>query len=104
MEQIGLQRIDDRIQSLVAHAIESVLRTGSLAVSSPVTRPDRSGVFVLRLPAGCDATELYNDLREKAGILASPVRQPRDFRLSIHFFNTRDEIDAAVAAIAERCG
>ncbi|MDE2753829.1 MAG: aminotransferase class V-fold PLP-dependent enzyme [Gemmatimonadota bacterium] len=103
MEDIGFERIDDRIQSLVDHAIEAVDRTDGLEVSSPRTRPDRSGVFVLQLPAGCDATALYNDLREDAGILASPVRQPRDFRLSLHFFNTRDEIDAAIEAIADRC-
>ena len=103
MEQIGLARIDDRIQALVDHAIEAVDATNGLSLTSPRTRPDRSGVFVLKLPEGCDATDLYNDLREDAGILASPVRQPRDFRLSIHFFNTRDEIDAAIAAISERC-
>lgn len=103
MESVGLERIDDRIQSLVDHAIEAVDGTDGLSMTSPRTRPDRSGVFVLKLPAGCDATGLYNDLRESADILASPVRQPRDFRLSLHFFNTRDEIDAAVAAISERC-
>ena len=103
MEGIGLERVDRRIQALVGHAIEAVDASGALSVSSPRTRPDRSGVFVLRLPAGCDPTDLYNDLRDNAGILASPVRQPRDFRLSIHFFNTRDEIDAAIAAISERC-
>ena len=103
MEGIGLERIGDRIQSLVGHAIDAVDATESLSVTSPRTRPDRSGVFVLQLPADCDATDLYNDLRDNAGILASPVKQPRDFRLSIHFFNTRDEIDAAIAAISERC-
>ena len=60
-------------------------------------------MFVVQLPEGCDATQLYSDLREDEEILASPVREERDFRLSIHFFNTRDEIDTAVAAIAERC-
>ena len=104
MENIGLERIEERIQSLVDHATEAVDGMDGLGVSSPRTPPDRSGVFVLRLPEGCDATELYNDLRDGGGILASPVRQPRDFRLSIHFFNTRDEIDAAIAAIAARCG
>lgn len=103
MERVGLERIDDRIQSLVDHAIEAVDATNGLAVTSPRARPDRSGVFVLKLPEECDATDLYNDLRDNAGILASPVRQPRDFRLSIHFFNTRDEIDAAIEAIGERC-
>ena len=85
------------------HAIEAVDATKGLAVTSPRARLDRSGVFVLKLPEECDATDLYNDLRDNAGILASPVRQPRDFRLSIHFFNTRDEIDAAIEAIGERC-
>ena len=103
MEDIGLDRIADRIQSLVDHAIEAVDRTDGLDVWSPRARPDRSGVFVLRLPAACEATALYNDLREHAGILASPVRQPRDFRLSIHFFNTSDEIDAAIETISEWC-
>ena len=103
MEEVGLARVEERIQSLVDHAIETVDRTDGLGVSSPRARPDRSGVFVLELPEGCDATALYNDLRESDGILASPVRRPRDFRLSIHFFNTRDEIDAAVEAIAARC-
>ena len=32
MEGVGLERIDDRIQSLVGHAIEAVDRTGNLAV------------------------------------------------------------------------
>ena len=104
MEDIGLARIEERIQSLVDHAIEVVDGADGLGVSSPRARPDRSGVFVIELPEGCDATQLYNDLREDDGILASPVRRPRDFRLSIHFFNTRDEIDAAIEAIAARCG
>ncbi|MDE0074634.1 MAG: aminotransferase class V-fold PLP-dependent enzyme [Gammaproteobacteria bacterium] len=104
MEDVGLARVEERIQSLVDHAIEAVDGTDGLGVSSPRTRPDRSGVFVIELPEGCDATQLYNELREDDGILASPVRQPRDFRLSIHFFNTRDEIDAAIAAIGARCG
>ena len=103
MGSVGMDRINERIQSLVAHAIEAADSTDTLGVSSPRRRADRSGVFVLQLPEGCDATQLYNNLREDDGILASPVRQERDFRLSIHFFNTREEIDTAIAAIAARC-
>ena len=103
MENVGLEKVEERIQSLVDHTIEVVDGTEGLGVTSPRRRPDRSGVFVLQLPEGCDATQLYNDLREDEGILGSPVREERDFRLSIHFFNTREEIDVAIAAIAERC-
>ena len=31
----------------------------------------------------------------------APLRQERDFRIAIHFFNTRAKIDAAIQAIVE---
>ncbi len=99
MEGVGLRRIESRIAALVAYAEEAARRTGALAVSSPTTPPDRSGVFVVRLPTGADATALYHRLAREERILASPVRDERDFRLSIHFFNTEEEIDRALAAI-----
>ena len=46
--------------------------------------------------------ELYERLREEEGVLASPVRDERDFRLAIHFFNTHDDIDQALSAIEKR--
>ena len=102
MEAVGFSRIHARIQELVEYAIGVVRETDGLEVSSPVAREHRSGVFVIRLPEGCDSTELYDHLRE-TGVLGSPVRQERDFRLAVHFFNTREEIDRAIHAIAERC-
>lgn len=99
MENLGLRRIETRIAALVAYAEEAARRTGALTVSSPTTAPDRSGVFVVRLPNGADATALYHRLAREERILASPVRDERDFRLSIHFFNTEEEIAGALAAI-----
>ncbi len=100
MESIGFRRIEERIAALVDYAGESARRTGRLSVSSPETPEDRSGVFVVRLPEGADATALYRRLAEERQVLGSPVRRERDFRLSIHFFNTREEIEAALEAIA----
>lgn len=102
MEEVGFDRVERRIDELVEYAIDAVQAAG-LGVSSPTTPEDRSGVFVLELPEGCDSLELYTTLGGE-GVLASPVRVERDFRLSIHFFNTTDEIDAAIAAIVRRCG
>lgn len=99
MEDLGLRRIETRIAALVEYAEEAARRTGALTVSSPTTAPDRSGVFVVRLPEGTDATALYHRLAREERILASPVRDERDFRLSIHFFNTEEEIVGALAAI-----
>ena len=102
LEELGLDRVLARTAELTAYAVEAVRRTGTLALASPETREDRSGILVVRLPGGCDAMSLYRELGAE-GILASPVRDERDFRLSIHFFNTRDEIATALSSIEARC-
>ncbi|MDE3260966.1 MAG: aminotransferase class V-fold PLP-dependent enzyme [Acidobacteriota bacterium] len=103
MEDIGFERIVGRIDALVDHGIEAIRKTPGLGVASPEEPADRSGILVVRLPEGCDPTALYRDLGREDGILASPVRGERDFRLSIHFFNTREEISSALEAIVSRC-
>lgn len=103
MEDIGFERILDRINELVDHGIETIRRTPGLSVASPEDPADRSGILVVRLPEGCDPTALYRDLAREDGILASPVRGERDFRISVHFFNTREEISSALDAITSRC-
>ena len=103
MEELGFDRIYRRIQELVGYAVEEVRRDPVLSLASPGSEADRSGIFVVRLPAACDPAELYRVLGRDAGILGSPVRGPHDFRLSIHFFNTEAEITAALGALSERC-
>jgi len=103
MEELGLSRVHDRIQRLVEHAIQQTRSAGTLAISSPQTEADRSGVFVVRLPVGCSATTVYERLSNERRILTSPVREERDLRIAIHFFNTESEIDAALQAIQDVC-
>ncbi len=103
MEEIGFRRIHARIEELVEYAVAEVRRAPELDLASPETEEDRSGILVLRLPDRCDPTGLYRDLGLEEDILASPVRGERDFRLSIHFFNTEEEITAALDAIRRRC-
>ncbi len=103
MEQLKFDRVLQRIQHLVSHAVESADARAGLQLASPRDEADRSGVFVLRLPAGCDATDVYNRLADDRRILTSPVRQPGDLRLAIHFFNTEEEIDAAIEAATALC-
>lgn len=102
LEELGLDRVLARTAELTEFAVDAVRRSAQLGLASPEAPEDRSGIVVVRLPRGCDAMALYRELGAE-GILASPVRDPRDFRLSIHFFNTRDEISAALAAIEDRC-
>lgn len=102
METLRFERVLDRIQDLVAYAVEGA-DTRGLRVASPRLEADRSGVFVLRLPTGCDASDVYDRLAREQSVLSSPVRVEGDLRLAIHFFNTLDEIDAAIDGVAARC-
>ena len=103
LEELGLDRVLARVEELAGFAVEEVGRRPTLELASPQTPEDRSGIVVVRLPAGCDALALYRELGAE-GILASPVRDERDFRLSVHFFNTRAEVSTALDAIEARCG
>jgi selenocysteine lyase/cysteine desulfurase len=103
MEELGFDRVLTRIQDLVSHAVDVADGRTGVRLASPRTEEDRSGVFVLRLPTGCDATQVYGRLADERGVLSSPVRREGDLRLAIHFFNTEDEIDAAMEGIAALC-
>jgi selenocysteine lyase/cysteine desulfurase len=87
----------------VEFAIKRTDKSPKLEVASPRTREDRSGVFVLRLPEGSDATQIYRDLAHEKNILTSPVRRERDLRIAIHFFNTKDEIEQAFQSVEACC-
>ena len=98
-DELGWDRALERMRHLVDHAIERIDRSPKLLLSSPRDPAHRSAIVTARLPDGTDSLALYNRLREDEGILASPVRDERDFRLAIHFFNTEREIDDAFRAI-----
>ena len=105
MENLGWDRVLGRVQSLVQYAVDRVREQGAvgLSLASPSAEADRSGVFVIRLPSRCDATDVYNYLASEQQVLTSPVRREGDLRLAIHFFNTEEEIDHALDAILLAC-
>ena len=105
MENLGWDRVLGRVQSLAQYAVDRVREQGAvgLSLASPSAEADRSGVFVIRLPSRCDATDVYNYLASEQQVLTSPVRREGDLRLAIHFFNTEEEIDHALDAILLAC-
>jgi L-cysteine/cystine lyase len=100
---LGWERIRARQAALSAHASEAIKATRGLELVSPDNPAQRNGIVVLRLPEGFKATDLYDRLRTEDNILVSPVSEPRDLRLSVHFYNTEAEIDLALGRIAEYC-
>lgn len=98
LEDIGLDRVLKRIAELVEHAENAWLEKGH-RISSPTTREDRSGICVLELPESTTGRKIYDLLRDTEATYTSPVDNPRDLRIAIHFFNTIEEIDATLDAI-----
>jgi selenocysteine lyase/cysteine desulfurase len=101
-EDIGIDRIIDRIDFLVDFAIREWSERG-YKISSPINKKQRSGVFVLKLPENCNGWDVYNEMRLNKNTYTSPVDEPRDLRVAIHFFNTRDEIKKLFNLISAYC-
>jgi len=97
-EDVGIERILDRVNELVAYAEHEWVARGH-RVTSPTTNDERSGVFVLELPESTEGWAMYETLRVHEATYTSPVDGPRDLRVAIHFFNTREEIDATFDTI-----
>lgn len=101
--QLGWPRVRERMAQLSAYANEQILRQSGLELISPTDAALRNGIVVLRLPPGHKGTDLYDRLRTNDRILVSPVSQPRDLRVCLHFFNSEAEIDRLLAKLRVYC-
>lgn len=90
---IGMGSIEARIRALTTRLIEGA-EARDLVVKTPKPWENRAGIVTIELPGDPDANAAR--MRE-AGVIGS-VRGPW-FRVSPHFFNTEDEVDALVALL-----
>ena len=94
IEEVGIDTIAARVLSVSAHAAEALARKG-YTVTSPQDEAHRSDIVMFHHPT------LPNDAvmqsLEAAGVVAA-VRGGR-LRFAPHFYNTEEEIDAAVEAL-----
>lgn len=103
LDGLGWDRIRARQAELSAYAGEAIEATRGLELVSPEDPAQRNGIVVLRLPEGFKAADFYERLRKEDNILVSPVAAPRDLRLSVHFYNTKEEIDLVLERTAAYC-
>ena len=91
----GPQRVEDRVLSLTDHLCGRLHRIGCTVISR---RRDqhRSGIVIFAKP-GTAQSDLHSALTS-AGIKCAP--RGGGIRFSPHFYNTHEEVDAAVAAMA----
>lgn len=92
----GIDRIESRIAELVDYSIERLTAAG-IEILSPIAPKERSGILTVRVPFDLsrpDQVEALENRLKQARIKAHP--RSGGLRLSIHFFNTTDEIDQVV--------
>ncbi len=90
--KIGIQRIQERIQYLTEHLIESVKDLG-LELQTPEEPQYRSGIVNFKIEG---AQEIVKKLEDK-GIIVSA--RAHGIRVSPHFYNTEDEVDQLIEEI-----
>ncbi len=100
ISQIGLEVVEDRALSLARYATERLAGVpGVRLVSAGAAERVSSGLVSFSLP-NVAATVLTAYLWERSQVVARTVPDAACTRLSLHVFNTEEEVDAAVDAVA----
>ncbi len=97
-EFVGHRWLFERISRLNSYACESLKLLPGVTVFTP--RPGASGIVTLKLE-GYDDQEVVQRLREKHAIYIRNIPSARTLRISTGFYNTEEEIDTLVRALAE---
>jgi len=101
MLELGSEAIEERITQLVDYSIER-LQAAKIPILSPTAREERAGIVTVGVPYDLSKPREARRLEEKLQE-AKIVAQPRGggLRLSVHFFNTEEEIDLVVDFISK---
>lgn len=94
--EAGPGAIEQRVLALTRQVAEGARRLGC-EITSPLGEGQRSGIICFRHPR-VSSDEIVAHLAERGITAASRLGS---VRLSPHFYNTEDEIDRALAAVAE---
>jgi len=99
--EMGAEAIEARISELVDDLIER-LRRARVEILSPADPAVRSGIVTVKVPFDLTQTEEVRRLEDRLRT-AQIVAHPRGggLRFAVHFFNTPEDLDAAVAFVAE---
>lgn len=103
LDSLGTENIFKRIQTFSLEAATAIRNSKKFELASPLSDSERSGIVVVRLPAGSLAAQVSQKLIEEDRILVSPLEDPRNLRLSLHFFNTWKEFERLMSRLDHHC-
>jgi L-cysteine/cystine lyase len=100
-ESLGLDSVYDRVRHLARHATARLARVPGIRFVSPASQEAiASGLVSFSLP-DVPPEALTACLWERSRIVARTVPDARCTRLSLHAFNTEEEVDATLAIVEE---
>jgi len=97
---IGIEEIESRDLDLAGAMKEALLQTAGVKVLSPLDREISSGLVSFTVD-GMTPEDAVSRLWENHRILCRPVSFPSSIRVSLHFFNTEEEVGQLVEAVGE---
>ena len=98
MQEIGIDRIEQRNLHLAGVMKEALAETPCVRLISPLNRNISSGLVSFALE-GVTPEEAVSRLWERHRIMVRPVTFPPGVRVSLHFFNTEEEVEQVVDAV-----
>ncbi|GAC1378389.1 MAG: aminotransferase class V-fold PLP-dependent enzyme [Ktedonobacteraceae bacterium] len=95
---VGYEWLFQRISALHAYTYAALKSIAGVSMLTPT--PGASGLLAFTL-AGCDETEIVNQLRERYNMYIRNIPSMKCLRISTGFYNTEEEIDRVVQALQE---
>ena len=98
VQGVGLDEIETRDLDLATSLKQALAEIPGVTVQSPMGREDSSGLVTFAID-GLEPPEAVSRLWERHKIVCRQVAFPSCVRVSLHFFNTQEEVDQIVDAV-----
>ena len=100
VQAIGLEEIEDHNLDLAASMKQALQETPGINVLSPLERRGSSGLVSFSID-GVDPKHAVSQLWSQSQVVARSVSFPSCVRVSLHFFNTEEEVIRVVETVSQ---
>jgi selenocysteine lyase/cysteine desulfurase len=100
VQDVGMDEIESRNLDLATSLKQTLAEIPGVTVQSPLGREESSGLVSFSID-GLEPPEAVNRLWERHRIVCRQVAFPSCVRVSLHFFNTQEEVDQIASAVAD---
>ena len=98
VQDVGMDEIESRNLDLATSLKQTLAEVPGVTVQSPMGREDSSGLVSFSID-DLEPPEAVNRLWERHKIVCRQVAFPSCVRVSLHFFNTQEEVDQIADAV-----